>query len=65
MAIDTRLEEIRKRFDAGGALSREDAAYVLAHISKLEDINKALKQHSLELAQEMENVKSDFDPNFR
>lgn len=65
LSIDNRLEDIRRRFAASAEITRDDAAYLLSRIEKLEEKNKALAQHALELTQEIENVKTDFDPNFR
>lgn len=75
------LGEIRRRAvsndyslrPAGDSSAKEDVLHLLSVIEQLtrrvEDLekkNKALSQHALELTQEMENIRADFEGgNFR
>src|SRR5438105_1919037 len=75
-----RLEEIKRRLQSNeyfihplsDANAQKDLATLLSLIEeksrKIQDLeakNKILTNHAMELSQEIENIKSDFDPGMR
>jgi molecular chaperone GrpE (heat shock protein) len=62
---DDSFSAIKKKLQSGTPLSLQEIRWLMDRIDELEKKNDALQRHVLELTQEMENIKADFDQDMR
>ncbi len=58
---EDRLQEIKSKIAAGTPVPKDDLLWLLSQIEEVGKKNKVLSNHVLELTQEMENIRADFE----